>query len=66
MNATLLPTLEPDVEAGYIVTCPHCFKYHRLITNGANQSLLLFYQCGRNLYLGAVAGRLMLFPSPVS
>ena len=55
-----LPQLEPVVEEGELITCPHCLERHPL-ERGPNQgSLLLFFRCGEALRLGAIAGKLLI------
>lgn len=57
---TTLSDLSPDVEAGCVIACPHCLGRHQLLDDPDNGSLLLFYECGDDLRLGAVAGKLVV------
>lgn len=50
--------LEPEVYEGQLVVCPHCLGKHKLLAN--NGALLLFYECGGEMRLGAVAGKLVV------
>jgi hypothetical protein len=54
------PQLEPVVEVGHVISCPHCLGRHVLRPGPNNGSLLLYYKCGRDLRLGAVAGKLVV------
>jgi hypothetical protein len=55
-----LPALEPIVEAGKVISCPHCLGNHELIPGANNGALLLWYECMNQLHLGAVAGKLVV------
>ena len=54
-----LPTLVPEVSVGDKVRCPHCLNDHPLVRNVEN-SVLLMFECGGELRLGAIAGRLVV------
>ena len=51
------------VQEGDEVDCPHCSKTHILEAgkdpNGKPQPLLLFYQCGIQTCVAAIAGKLV-------
>jgi len=51
---------QPKVRAGDIVECPQCGGEHALRACDDGNEILLFYECGENLYLGAIAGRLTI------
>ena len=53
----------PIVKEGDRVECVRCGKDHQLesgTVKGEKSNLLLFYKCGKRLYLGALDGRLMV------
>jgi hypothetical protein len=60
MNVNAIPELEPQVEVGAVISCPRCLGRHALIPGPNNGALLLFYECGKHLHLGAVAGKLVV------
>ncbi len=59
-------TLEklPLAHKGQEIDCPQCHGKHELqagkTKDGEESMLLLFYECGNSLYMGAVAGRLTI------
>lgn len=65
-NATLRKL--PRVAEGDEIHCPHCNGYHVLETSkderGEPSTLLMFYQCGDKMYLGAIEGRLVAHSKP--
>ncbi len=55
----------PNAEVGDKITCPQCGMKHKLdgctdMTTGKKSSLLLFYKCGSQSYVAAVAGKLII------
>lgn len=48
----------PKVQVGSLVQCTHCGKDHPLEPCDDGSTLLMFYRCGGETYLGAVDGRL--------
>lgn len=58
---------QPRVHKGDIVECPRCGGEHILYACDDGSETLLFYNCGDNTYLGAVAGRLVIgIPADIS
>ena len=62
-NATLEKL--PLVGAGEEIDCPHCQGKHRLRAGKSETAahahdMLLFFTCGQDNYLGAVANRLVI------
>jgi len=59
---------QPIVHAGEIILCPRCGKFHILRgsdnPNDKNYELLLYYKCGGNAYIAAVANRLIVNVKP--
>lgn len=55
---------QPRICKGDVVECPHCGGEHiaKAATkeDGSESKMLLFYTCGDNAYLAAVAGRLVI------
>lgn len=53
---------QPNVKEGDWIECPHCGKSHQLqfgrdVKTGEKSQLIGFYECGDNLYVGAVNGK---------
>lgn len=52
-----------DVEEGDMITCPRCGKQHVLKAGtdekGNKTDVILFYECGNEVYLGAINGKLV-------
>lgn len=58
-------TLEklPKCKEGDIVFCSNCGGEHPLecgTSKGKKSDLIMFYKCGENLFLGAIAGRCII------
>ena len=54
---------QPTVHAGDNIVCPHCQELHVLkggISDGKPSEMLLFYECGDQSYLAAVANKLII------
>ncbi len=55
---------KPSVKEGDQIACPICANLHALEcgTNetGEKDSLIMFYKCGKDAYLGAVAGKMVV------
>ena len=53
------------VEGGHKIECPHCGELHELRcgtdTETGEKSMVMFYKCGQNTYLGALNGKLVAF-----
>lgn len=52
----------PKVSKGQLIKCDKCKKCHRLecgTSDGKESDTIMFYKCGEDSYLGAVAGRLV-------
>lgn len=49
---------QPRVNKGDVITCPHCKGTHPLEPDDNGGTLLMFYRCGTDSFLGAVDGRL--------
>jgi len=54
----------PTVKAGDIIECQKCGGDHVLMAADDGSELLLFYRCSGGLYLGAVAGKMMMHIKP--
>jgi len=54
----------PVAHKGQEIDCPNCHGKHELqagkTKDGEESALMLFYECGNSLYVGAVAGRLIV------
>lgn len=58
---------QPEARKGDEILCPQCSGRHALecgTSNGEESDLLMFYRCGKEIYLGAVAGRLVVAAEP--
>ena len=55
---------QPRVYKGDVIECPHCGGEHIAEAgkngDGSESELILFFKCGDNAYLAAVAGRLVI------
>jgi len=54
---------QPSAQEGQLITCPTCGGKHPLecgTSTGVKSNLILFYQCGDKLYMGALDGHLMI------
>ena len=55
---------QPKVHKGDVLECIHCGGEHIAQAakneDGSESELILFYNCGGNAYLAAVAGRLII------
>jgi hypothetical protein len=47
----------PSVKPGDSIDCPTCKGKHKLEAASDGSTLLLFYKCGNQLYLGAIDGK---------
>jgi hypothetical protein len=58
-NATLQSL--PEARQGDSIRCPKCGERHRLrASTQESAALLLYYECGGDVYIGALHGRLVV------
>lgn len=57
-NATLAQ--QPEARPGDLIRCGRCARRHRLRAADDGSTTLLWYRCGGDVYLGALAGRLIV------
>ena len=58
----------PQAKEGMLVECKKCGKDHRLKCSkdaqGNKINIMMFYECGNKVYLGAVNGKLVFQAKP--
>jgi len=51
---------QPRMHAGDMIECPTCGGEHVLCACDSGSEVLLLYECGDDVYIGAVGGRLVI------